>query len=515
MNARDTSSPDSAAAASSLADGNAVAVATPAASPVPRSAARSARSSTLSFAGAASAGGNRFVLVILRGGMDGLGAAPAVGDPDFAAARGPLARYGAPTAAARRDDRAPPQPRASCTRCTAAASWRWSTRSASPTASARTSTRSRCSKAAARGLTSSPPAGSAAPSAPAAARASRSTPRCRWSCAGRAVVDTWAPSLLPDPSADLVARLERMYAERPGARDRARARAQPPPRLAAEPDAAPMAGGMAAGAARAPAPSPSSPAAPPNSSASRTGRRRRCSSSAAGTRTPTRSTRTARSPNSLRQLDAGLAALRDGLVASDTWARTVVVVASEFGREVAVNGTLGTDHGTGGVAFVLGGAVRGGRVVGDWPGLARANRFEGRDLQARRPICAPLLKGVLADHLQVASRTLESRRLSGQPRVRPAEPAARLTLAAPRLDRVASSPNPRDPGSSSQGSDDAARRCARPRRDARRRTTAPRRLPPRQLVAVEPAPPPRRSPRGSSATRSAAPAASESVAAAR
>ena len=54
--------------------------------------------------------------------------------------------------------------------------------------------------------------------------------------------------------------------------------------------------------------------------------------------------------NGLRQLDVGLAALRSGLAASGTWARTVVVVASEFGREVAVNGTLGTDHGTGGVA---------------------------------------------------------------------------------------------------------------------------------------------------------------------
>ena len=69
----------------------------------------------------------------------------------------------------------------------------------------------------------------------------------------------------------------------------------------------------------------------------------------------------------LRALDAGLKALRDGLGAG--WDRTVVLVATEFGRTVAVNGTRGTDHGTGAAAFLLGGAVRGGRVLGDWPGL--------------------------------------------------------------------------------------------------------------------------------------------------
>ncbi len=110
--------------------------------------------------------------------------------------------------------------------------------------------------------------------------------------------------------------------------------------------------------------------------------------------------------NALRQLDAGLAALRTGLVQADAWSRTVVVVATEFGREVAVNGTLGTDHGTGGAAFVLGGAVHGGRVVGDWPGLARARRFEGRDLRITTDLRA-VLKGVLGDHLHVASRTLD------------------------------------------------------------------------------------------------------------
>ena len=84
----------------------------------------------------------------------------------------------------------------------------------------------------------------------------------------------------------------------------------------------------------------------------------------------------------------------------------MVVVATEFGREVAINGTLGTDHGSGGVAFVLGGAVDGGRVLGDWPGLAPRERHEGRDLRITTDLRA-VLKGVLGDHLQVASRRLE------------------------------------------------------------------------------------------------------------
>jgi uncharacterized protein (DUF1501 family) len=111
--------------------------------------------------------------------------------------------------------------------------------------------------------------------------------------------------------------------------------------------------------------------------------------------------------NNLRQLDTGLGALREGLQSGGTWARTVVVVATEFGREVAINGTLGTDHGTGGAAFVLGGAVQGGRVLADWPGLAKKNRYDGRDLRVTTDLRS-VLKGVLADHLKIAERSLNS-----------------------------------------------------------------------------------------------------------
>ena len=81
----------------------------------------------------------------------------------------------------------------------------------------------------------------------------------------------------------------------------------------------------------------------------------------------------------LRGLDSLVAALRDGMGAS--WDNTVVLVATEFGRTVAANGTGGTDHGTGAAAMLIGGAVQGGRVVSDWPGLAPRDLLEGRDLR--------------------------------------------------------------------------------------------------------------------------------------
>ncbi len=86
-----------------------------------------------------------------------------------------------------------------------------------------------------------------------------------------------------------------------------------------------------------------------------------------------------RMANQLKALDAMIAALRDGLGAA--WATTTVLVATEFGRTAAINGTGGTDHGTASAAMVLGGAVQGGRVLADWPGLSAKALLQGRDLQ--------------------------------------------------------------------------------------------------------------------------------------
>jgi uncharacterized protein (DUF1501 family) len=93
----------------------------------------------------------------------------------------------------------------------------------------------------------------------------------------------------------------------------------------------------------------------------------------------THSGQNARLATQLKRLDGLIAGLHDGL--GPVWAQTVILVATEFGRTVAANGTGGTDHGTGAAAMLAGGAVQGGRVVADWPGLAPANLQDGRDLK--------------------------------------------------------------------------------------------------------------------------------------
>jgi uncharacterized protein (DUF1501 family) len=105
----------------------------------------------------------------------------------------------------------------------------------------------------------------------------------------------------------------------------------------------------------------------------------------------------------LAELDAGLGALRDEL--GSAWNETVVAVATEFGRTARMNGTEGTDHGTATVAFLLGGAVKGGRVVADWPGLSDAGLYEERDLKPTTDLRA-ILKGALRDHLGVEEAAL-------------------------------------------------------------------------------------------------------------
>jgi uncharacterized protein (DUF1501 family) len=106
------------------------------------------------------------------------------------------------------------------------------------------------------------------------------------------------------------------------------------------------------------------------------------------------------------ELDAGLKAACDGFAAA--WAQTAVIVVTEFGRTVAVNGTAGTDHGTGGLALLAGGGIRGGRMLGDWPGLAPTQLNEGRDLLATTDLRA-LFKGVLGQHLALPESVLETR----------------------------------------------------------------------------------------------------------
>jgi len=81
----------------------------------------------------------------------------------------------------------------------------------------------------------------------------------------------------------------------------------------------------------------------------------------------------------LKSLDSMIAAIHNGL--GPIWQKTTIVVATEFGRTAAANGTGGTDHGTGSTAMILGGDVNGGRVLADWPGLSNSALYEGRDLK--------------------------------------------------------------------------------------------------------------------------------------
>ncbi|MFZ0424378.1 MAG: DUF1501 domain-containing protein [Xanthobacteraceae bacterium] len=118
----------------------------------------------------------------------------------------------------------------------------------------------------------------------------------------------------------------------------------------------------------------------------------------------------------LGALDDALAAVRTNMGAA--WKDTVVVLATEFGRTAHINGTDGTDHGTATVALLVGGALKGGRVIADWPGLKSANLYENRDLKPTTDLRA-VLKGVLKDHLRADERALAQNVFPGSNGVKP------------------------------------------------------------------------------------------------
>jgi uncharacterized protein (DUF1501 family) len=181
---------------------------------------------------------------------------------------------------------------------------------------------------------------------------------------GPAEVTTYAPSALPQADDDLMMRVEQLYA-----RD-----AQLHALWSSALEARGMAAGMAGGGNRQDAAATGRMAA---GFLARADGPRIAMIETAGW--DTHSGQNARLAAQLRGLDAMLASLREGLGAA--WGQTVVLVATEFGRTAAANGTGGTDHGTGAVAMLAGGAVHGGRIVADWPGLASSALHEGRDLK--------------------------------------------------------------------------------------------------------------------------------------
>ena len=120
--------------------------------------------------------------------------------------------------------------------------------------------------------------------------------------------------------------------------------------------------------------------------------------------------------NLLAGLDQAIASMKSNL--GPAWSDTVIMIVTEFGRTVHVNGSFGTDHGTATVAFLVGGAIAGKRVIADWPGLGSAQLYEGRDLKPTIDLRS-VFKGVARDHLGVSESVLSSSVFPGSEAIKP------------------------------------------------------------------------------------------------
>ena len=356
---------------------------------------------------------NRFVFVILRGGLDGLTAAPAIGDPAFTEARGALGVFAAEPL--RLDGTFAlnpllPQLHAMYGRgeltLLHAVGLPYRERSHFDAQQLLESGGTRPHELATGWLGRAivGPGGNPALAMKAVALETAVPLVLR----GPGEVDTWAPSTLPEPGADLVARLEMLYRNDPAlAQALARARG-----LREEPGMAANVQGMPAGANGGGGRGAAIALARKAAEFLQRGSQVAVLEMGGWDSHTNQAAPNGATSNNLRTLDASLDALREGLQANGTWGRTVVLVATEFGREVAVNGNQGTDHGSGGAAFVLGGAVNGGRVLADWPGLAKKDRFEGRDLRITTDLRA-VMRPILSEHLQVPRAALDGLVLPG------------------------------------------------------------------------------------------------------
>jgi uncharacterized protein (DUF1501 family) len=216
---------------------------------------------------------------------------------------------------------------------------------------------------------------------------------------GAAPVLGWAPPVLPRADADLIARLMDLYGERDPVLAQALAKGADVERIVARegmtagrrggPDNADGMRQIAEGAARL----VNADDGPRVAALAFEGWDTHANEGGA----------TGRLAGLLGGLDGALAAFESGL--KERWRDTVVMVITEFGRTARVNGTVGTDHGTGTAAFLVGGAVRGGRVIADWPGLKTEQLHQQRDLRPTTDISA-VAKGVLADLFGVSGAVL-------------------------------------------------------------------------------------------------------------
>ncbi len=353
---------------------------------------------------AASSEDARFVLVILRGGLDGLAAVPAYAEPAYAQLRGALAlgNPGTEGGVLDLDGTFGLHP------ALANLHAMYREREALVLHAAATPYRERSHFDAQNVLE----AGSGSPSATAggwlnralAALDSAGEPRAAVALAdsvplvlrGELAVTSWAPSRLPEADDDTLARVRRLYE----AAD---------PELAASLSAALEARALAGDSNDAPLGGRAGSNVAPLATAAA-----RFLASASGPRVAVldvggwdthANQGGAQGPlaQRLRGLDEGLQLLKQELGA--VWRETTVLVVTEFGRTVAINGTRGTDHGTAGCAFLVGGAVAGGRVVADWPGLASRDLHEGRDLRATTDLRA-VFKAVLHERFGLGESAL-------------------------------------------------------------------------------------------------------------
>lgn len=346
----------------------------------------------------------RFVLVILRGGLDGLAAVPPIGDPHYGSLRGELSLEGAPGLQAldglfalhpALSDLWPLwQAREMLVLQATGLSYRGRSHFDAQNAleTGGREARTHHDGWVNRALAMLGPGGgqsglAVAPSVPLALM-------------GEAPVTSWSPDHLPTADADYLERLSRLYVRNPNFGDGLE-RAIDIRQTASAMDLGE--GGRPKGGLRGKSFEPFAKglgrllAAPdgPRIAVTETG----------GWDTHAR--QGAASGLLARRLDdlaGGLLALKDAL--GPVWTETVVVVVSEFGRTVRVNGSGGTDHGTGGVGLVLGGRVAGGRVLTDWPGLAPRSLLDGRDLRPTHNLVG-LFKAILDQHLNVPGRGID------------------------------------------------------------------------------------------------------------
>jgi uncharacterized protein (DUF1501 family) len=356
------------------------------------------------FAAAAPNPDARFVLVILRGGLDGLAAVPPYAEPQYAALRGPLAltRPGTDGGALDLDGTFGLHP------ALANVHAMYQARQALVLHATATPYRERSHFDAqkvleAGGVAPGTSAGGwlnralavldASGDAPPAIALADSVPLV---LRGELAVTSWAPSRLPESDDDTLARVRRLYEAADPALAETLNNALAAREIAGDTGDAAM-GGRGAQAvaplASAAARFLASPSGPRVAVLDVGGWDTHANQGAAQGALALR----------LRGLDTGLELLKTEL--GEHWQSTSVLVVTEFGRTVAANGTRGTDHGTAGCAFLVGGAVAGGRVLGDWPGLAQRDLHEGRDLRATTDLRA-LCKSVLHERFGVAEGAL-------------------------------------------------------------------------------------------------------------